>query len=228
MLPLGSGLPPIPGAPARRLRWMESPSDPAFPAFWELYELSFPPEERDSRQSMEWWCSPGTRQLLPEGRLPVILVVEQVADSQPMLEGFHVAVLSLPEGIAYLGYLALQPGLRNQGLGSWLMQAGAAFHQQLAAWHGVTYRGTLFEIEHLAHAHDEEDRSLRHRRRRWYERLGASVIAEEFLQPSLGPGLPEVPLHVCWLPVEPGPHDPAALMHFLRTRIYDLHADPAA
>jgi GNAT superfamily N-acetyltransferase len=160
---------------------IRDPDDPWLPDWLNLYELTFPPEERFLAGEL-------LRLLQDPARRPLHHWLALIEAGQ-RLTGLGLWQ-SLPEvATAYLWYLAVQPGLRGGGL-------GAALYQSILASALETHPLLIFEVELPELAPDEAARQLRERRIAFYRRQGARLLGGVHYLETVGPHLPPVPMHL--------------------------------
>lgn len=101
---------------------------------------------------------------------------------------------TLPEErLGYLGYLAVSPEARSMGYGSLLMkQVLEKIEKDLATLTAHPPLAVFWEVRSPDDAPDEDERLLRLRRIRFYQRFGAEPLAVDYLCPPIAPGQPEV------------------------------------
>lgn len=101
---------------------------------------------------------------------------------------------ALPEEcLGYLGYLAAAPEFRSQGYGDLLMKKVLEeLERNLLAFTGQAPLAVFWEVRSPEDAPDEEERLLRLRRIRFYQRFGAEPLPVDYLCPPVAPGQPEV------------------------------------
>jgi GNAT superfamily N-acetyltransferase len=163
-------------------------SDLARQAF-EIYETSFPIEERDP--------------------------VERIADAMRRIQKKNIAhflaavdagrVIGLvmysyykKERLGFLFYMATDLDLRGRGLGSWMFkQTIRRLEEDAHFLVGEPPLGMFWEVERPLDAADEAERILRERRIRFYQRNGAVLMDWiDFTAPPLGEDLPPVPYYL--------------------------------
>ncbi|MBP6963995.1 MAG: GNAT family N-acetyltransferase [Armatimonadetes bacterium] len=143
-----------------------------------LYEISFPKEElRPFEQIVGELSSPGE-----ERRTHMIAAL----DGEKVL-GLSVFVLFPTASLGYLWFLCVDPDTRGLGLGGRLYDASVEWLRRDAEALGVDLSGVIFEVERLTtEAHPIYGDP--HRRIRFYERLGARMIAGyDYHQPPIPP-----------------------------------------
>jgi len=145
------------------LRKIDCLDDPNLYAWLDLYESSFPPEQRvpvsvhlrtiQSRMQADEnqaWCIS--------------------ADCDGQFVGMAQVAWFPEEQTAYLGYLAVRPDLQGQGLGSLL------YHRLLDDLSAYQARLLLFDVECPTMSRRDEDRDLDWRRIRFYQRMGVGLL----------------------------------------------------
>lgn len=105
------------------------------------------------------------------------------------------------EAFVYIEHLAVDAARRQCG-------AGSAVLRELAGWG----KPLLVEVEPPDMSDDAR------RRVQFYRRNGFATIAEDYVQPPYGPGLPSVPLHL----MSNGPADAALAAETLHAEVYGM------
>ncbi|HNT25067.1 MAG TPA: GNAT family N-acetyltransferase [Anaerolineales bacterium] len=172
-------------------------NDPLLPEWLELYEASFPPNERlpvSYLQELVAAGSPGDELLaatLPDptaahGRAQFVgLVYYEFLKSVTPAPGQPVC--SVP---GFLWYMAVKPQLRSQGLGAAIYRLAFQHCQQkgCCAW--------LIEVEKPELAQTPEEKDFASRRIRFYQRQGARLLRGISYIAQLGEHQPDTPMHV--------------------------------
>jgi GNAT superfamily N-acetyltransferase len=149
-----------------------------------IYEAAFDDFERVPFGSLLNWLASGENKMA--GVLGAFLAGSQVV-------GMGSAVYFPSKRIGYLPYLAVKAGLRGQGYGremtlrllEWIRQCGLERD-------GVETRLAFWDVRDPADAPDEVERVQRHRRIRFYERLGAKALPIPYTFPPVAEGQPYV------------------------------------
>jgi GNAT superfamily N-acetyltransferase len=175
----------------------ETGSDIACQAF-ALYEASFPPAERVPVEAMQRSIERWTHARPENGSMPHFWIA--IRDEQVL--GLSSWSYFCKPRLGFLYYLAVDPAIRGQGLGAWLLQNTLEhLPADAAVCGGAPPRGLIWEVERPADAPTPAERDLRQRRIHFYHRSGGLLLPQlDFLAPPLAPGLPEVPYHVMFLP----------------------------
>lgn len=169
---------PLP--PLRRIR---SSSDPLAEEALDLLEFLFPPEELEPREVIEAEF---------DGSPFETWIFE---DEDEFLGGVVRGRVSTDGSWVWVVHVGLRPDLRGDGWGGRLLLAGI---EALCGSHPEC-RGTFLEVERLADSLDEHDRQIRARRLRFFEKLGAEVVSETYIQAPVRPETGPVPLNLLWL-----------------------------
>ncbi|MCL4562644.1 MAG: GNAT family N-acetyltransferase [Chloroflexi bacterium] len=200
-------------------------TDPSSALAWQAFRIlqaSFPPEEIETEEQI-------ARRML----------ADQIPDGNHRSHTWAavrdgrvtgVAIFSYYRDIrtGFLGYLAVDPHTRSQGLGSWLFQRSI---EQLALdavdLGDEKPMGMCLEVERPEAAQTDEEKQLRHRRIRFYRRLGAEIIeGVDFIGPPLKPDLPPVPYYLMFRPIDCpqglSRDDLAAIVDAILQRGYDI------
>jgi ribosomal protein S18 acetylase RimI-like enzyme len=140
------------------------PDSRLFPAFWELYESAFPPDERRDAKRQEALFK------RPEYRL-----FAAFDEKSRGLSGF----LSLWEfaGFVFMEHLAVQAPLRGKGMGA----------EILRRYMSGCSKSVVLEVE-------RPESEIQKRRVAFYERLGFRLNRHDYVQPPYGPGKRPVPM----------------------------------
>lgn len=161
------------------------------PDWLDLYEVSFPPEEKvlvSSFLRLLRAKSAGRKQescmlAALDGTGEMVGIMRFDADSDT-----H---------IAYFWYLAIRPETRSRGLGS------ACFSEVLKRATEAGMRALVFEVEIPEEQPNPEHRELAQRRIGFYRRQGAMLLGGIHYVHSVGPHQPEVLMHIMVRPIEP-------------------------
>jgi ribosomal protein S18 acetylase RimI-like enzyme len=163
-------------------------TDPVWTAFLPvaraIYEQAFEPEEKAPFEGLlaAACTSPGENPVYFWGLL----------EGEELLATAWFCTLQA-ERLGYLGYIATAPASRGRGHGGLLLrQVLAAMRDQLLADTGQPPLAIFWEVRSLDDAPEEEERLLRLRRIRFYQRFGAQTLDVDYLCPPVAPGQPEV------------------------------------
>lgn len=166
-----------------------------------LYEMSFPKEELRSFEQIKQEISSPTE----ERRTHMIAAL----DGEKVL-GLSIFVLFPTASLGYLWFLCVDPNTRGLGLGGRLYCDSIEWLKRDAKALGVDLRGVIFEVERItteAHPIFGDPR----RRIRFYERLGALMVAGyDYHQPPIPPHGP-VALQLMFHPMVGRPCDSPTL-----------------
>ena len=162
----------------------------------QIYEGSFPPEERESTSS---FVKALKKKVCGEYNRFHFTIVEK--DSK-------VAAMSVceyvPEAcLGFFSYMAVDKQYRSQGIGHFLYEVMLknvemdAFCQNRSELMGCVY-----EVDRVEDMKSSEDEETRKRRLRFYYSLGSYVVeGVDYYQPSLGMGKPPVRMHLMFHPI---------------------------
>lgn len=159
------------GSPLHSIRTLEAGDLAGFSALLELYEASFPSEER---KSAAW-----LREMLASHSYRFLLL------GSPTIQAFAIAMRSVTEPITLLEYMAVAPANQGQGF-------GRALFQHVAAATLAEGRSLVIEIE--AGASNEQVR-----RRRFYLSQGAHPLVVPYTMPQVA-SAPPPPMELLWIP----------------------------
>lgn len=168
-------------------------SDLARQAF-EIYEASFPLEERDPVERI----ANAMRRKQEMNRDPGHISHFLAAVDTGRVIGLVMYSYYKKERLGFLFYMAIHLDLRGQGLGSWMFQQTLhRLEKDADALAGEPPIGMFWEVERPHDATNEAERILRERRIRFYQRNGAVLMDWiDFTAPPLGEDLPPVPYYL--------------------------------
>lgn len=169
---------------------IKSANDDLFVQWVELYETSFPPEERILVSRFLSLLKEKS-----EGKWPESFVQAATDD-----EGKFCALLRFDlireREAAYFWYLAVHPEARNGGIGA------ECFAHVLKRATEAGMRALLWEVEVPEHFPDRERQEFARRRIGFYRRQGAQMLTGIDYMQKL-PYQPPIPLHVMVRPIQP-------------------------
>jgi GNAT superfamily N-acetyltransferase len=162
-----------------------------------IYEQAFPEAERD----------------------PVEHIAASLKNADPNTEVSHFRVLVDQDVVvgftyfssykeyylAYLKFIAVRAELRGKRYGPILLKdAIRQLRTDGRRATGWPYLGLVLEVERPETADNEQDRELRERRIRFYQRNGAVMIEHlDYVAPPVAPGQPSLPFHLMVLRAVP-------------------------
>lgn len=153
----------------------------------DLYETSFPPEEKVLVSSF--------LELLKEkakGEYPDSYIQAVLDEDARMVAALRFDIVR-EFGATYFWYMAVDPSVRNRGIGS------ACFNEVVRHATGAGTRAMVLEVEMQDHSPDPQ---MSDRRLGFYRRHGAAMLTEiEYMQ-SVGPHQPAIPMHIMIRPIE--------------------------
>jgi GNAT superfamily N-acetyltransferase len=172
-------------------------SEIAHQAF-DLYAASFPPAERVPVEAIKDSILRREQNDQPSDITSHFLIAVREAKVLGLASYAYYGSTRL----GFLFYLAVDPVLRGQGWGAWLLQKiNARLSQDASAVAGPPPRGLMWEVERPLDAETPAEQEIRQRRIHFYQRNGAVLLDQiDFLAPPLAPGLPSVMYHVMFLP----------------------------
>lgn len=157
----------------------------------DLYEVSFPPEEKmlvssflkflKEKAKGQWESSYMTAVLDDAGRFVGLLRYDLDYDAR----------------VAYLWYIAVHPDARNRGVGS------VCYKEILHRANEAGMRAMIFEVEDPETISDVHLRECAKRRINFYKRLGATILRGIHYTQSVGPHQPETPMLIMAHPIQP-------------------------
>ncbi|MBX3119533.1 MAG: GNAT family N-acetyltransferase [Fimbriimonadaceae bacterium] len=177
-----------------RFDWVTDGASEEFAAFAELYEASFPDDEREPTHKFAEWIKPD----VGEGqRDPNYLLA--AFDGDEFL-GFLFYSFYRQPCFAFFVYIAVNLNARGKGVASALFQEGERHCQQLAKQLGSEFLAVVGEVERIEDALDESDRERRVLRLKLFDKLGLSILSSGYTQPALTDDSEPVPLNLMWKP----------------------------
>lgn len=147
--------------------------------WWQLYEASFPPAEREPAEV-----------ILESVRRGVGLAIR--ARSQDSTIGLATTHLLLQPPAVFLVYLAIHPDHRSRGLGSALLDYAWRASAARLRDRGLDPLGMIWEV-------DPPSDTPSARRVAFFQRCGASLLPQPYLQPPVD-GIAPIPMRLMYLP----------------------------
>ncbi len=190
------------------LRRLASSSDPSGEETLDLFELLFPPEELEPREVIreEWSGSPFETWVFEEGGRVGGLCRGRVS----------------PRGDwCWIVHVGLHPHLRGRSWGAPLVRQGI---KAITQGH-PEFKGTILEVEREEDASTPDDLVSRQRRLAFFAKLGAVKLTCTYIQASVRPGCPPVPLNLLWLPQSSETPDKTRLIEDFYQVAFDLGMD---
>lgn len=175
-----------------RFDWITDCSSAEFASFAELYEASFPDDEREPTYKFNRWIKPA-----PPDEDPNFLLGAFEGDA---LQGFLFYSFFHEPCFAFFVYIAVQPKARGKGIASALFEAGERHCRELADQAGAEFVAVVGEVERIEDALDDGDRQRRVLRLKLFDKLGLSVLSPGYTQPALTDDSEPVPLNLMWKP----------------------------
>ena len=174
---------------------LTSPVDDLLLPWLDLYETAFPPHEK-------MLVSAHLRALKAKanGSAPEQIFLAAVADTgveAGQFAGLARYELMPPDQVVSLWYLAVNPALRSQGLGSQI------YREILHRIEPGAYRAMLFEVEIPELQEMGVPRELAARRIQFYRRQGALLLGGIHYLQSVGWHQPLTPMHLMVHPIQP-------------------------
>ena len=166
------------------------PNDDLFMPWLDLYETSFPPEEKVLVSSFLWILKEKAKGTRPNSHIQAVL------DEQDTFVAAIRFDLGKEPGIAYGWYIAVHPNARNRGIGS------ECFNEVVRRASDAGLRAFVFEVEAPEHFDDPERQKLARRRIEFYRRQGALLLGGvRYIQQIINQ--PAIPLNIMIKPIEP-------------------------
>lgn len=163
-------------------------NDDLLPAWLDLYETSFPPEERILVSDFLLMLKQKVRGEWEHSHMMAAL------DSEAKLVGILRFDALLDGDMACLWYLAVTPEARGRGMGS------ACLEEALRRCREAGARAAVLEVEIPDQAPDPE---FARRRIEFYRRHGALMLQGIHYLQSVGPHQPDIPMHILVCPFQP-------------------------
>lgn len=163
-------------------------NDDLLPAWLDLYETSFPPEEKVLVSDFLLMLKEKSRGEWEQSHMMAAL------DSEAKLVGILRFDALLDGDMACLWYLAVTPEARGRGMGS------ACLEEALRRCREAGARAALWEVEIPEKSPDPE---FARRRIEFYRRHGALMLRGIHYLQSVGPHQPAIPMHMMVYPFEP-------------------------
>ncbi|QPC81350.1 GNAT family N-acetyltransferase [Phototrophicus methaneseepsis] len=150
----------------------------------DLYEISFPPNEKELVSSKL-----GLLKSKMAGEKSNKYMLAAI-DQENSLVGLVNYQTTKDANNAILWYLAVQPELRSKGFGSII------YREFTRSLNTNNIHALFFEVEIPELAHTAEEQDLARRRIEFYRRLGAKVLTGIHYLQYIGPHLPPTPMHI--------------------------------
>lgn len=165
-------------------------NDELFTPWLDLYETSFPPEERILISEFLTLIKGKSKDEWPYSYIQAAL------DEQDSFVALLRYDLGKEPGIAYFWYLAVHPDARGGGIGA------ECFGEVVRRATEAGLRAVVFEVEVPGHFENPTRQELARRRIGFYKRQGAKLLTGIHYMQQL-PHQPAIPLHVMVRPIEP-------------------------
>lgn len=186
-----------------RWTWLSAEELRGNKQWWDIYEASFPSNERDPTIDL---LNAAEKQLAIVG---AYFIQEKLA---AILVCYKIGTPSF----IFLNFIAVAQSMRNHGLG---FKIFTSFLEQIKA--GITpfssqYFAAVWEVEDPDKAKTPDDKILRDRRIKFYDKAGGKFLENLFIQPAID-GLNSVPMRLMYYIF-----NPEHLIHTLEKEI--IHA----
>jgi GNAT superfamily N-acetyltransferase len=162
-----------------------------------IYEQAFPEAERDSVENI----AASLKNMAPETDVSHFRVLLD----QGAVVGFSYFSSYKEYYLGYLKFIAVRAELRGKRYGPLLLKD--ALRQLRIDGRRATgwpYLGLILEVERPEAAENEEDRALRERRIKFYQRNGAVLLENlDYVAPPVSSGQPSLPFHLMVLRAVP-------------------------
>jgi GNAT superfamily N-acetyltransferase len=162
-----------------------------------IYEQAFPESEREPLESI----AASLKQADPDTAVSHF----RVLIDEGAVVGFTYFSSYKEYYLGYLKFIAVRAELRGKRYGPILLKDALrqlrADRRRATGW---PYLGLVLEVERPETAENEEERALRERRIRFYQRNGAVVIENlDYVAPPVAPGQQSLPFHLMVLRAVP-------------------------
>jgi hypothetical protein len=159
-------------------------------AFWQLYDSSFPSDEREPRSV-----------ILESIRKGVGFAVRARTSIRTI--GLATAHLLREPPVLFLVYLAVVPEFRSRHIGATLFEkVWATGNARYSEW-GLVPKGMVWEVQIPERAPSQRDFEDRRRRIDFFKCLGAGVLPRPYVQPPVD-GIASVPMRLMFWPATGG------------------------
>ncbi len=159
-------------------------------AFWQLYDSSFPANEREPRSViLETLRSGAGLTVRARGGATVGLASAHLLRQPPVL---------------FIVYLAVIPELRSHHIGSALFEQIWTVGRNQYSQRGLSAAGMVWEVDIPECATTESGQQQSRRRIAFFTRLGGSLLPTPYFQPPVD-GISSVPMHLMFWPAPGGP-----------------------
>lgn len=177
-----------------RFDWITDGHSRDFAAFSELYEASFPEDEREPTHKFVEWIKPVDRSKLSESSTNYLLG----AFEDEVLQGFLFYCFFPNPCFAFFVYIAVRPDVRGHGIATIMFKEAERHCEGLAKSIGKDFLAVVGEVERIQDALDDEDRVRRELRLKLFDRLGLGILSPGYTQPALTEDSDPVPLNLMW------------------------------
>jgi GNAT superfamily N-acetyltransferase len=147
-------------------------------SFWKIYAESFPENEQVKPE----------RLMSNLAATPSEFVMRLVDDKSSNTVGLALVNLFEKTSVSFLGYLAIDKDARGKSLGSELFKCALFESKERFARAGSKFQGMVWEVEKPELADSLEDKTTRERRIAFYNRLGATILTNDYEMKSVGSG----------------------------------------
>ncbi len=184
---------------ALRFDWVTDGNSRDFAAFAELYEASFPEDEREPTEKFVEWIKP----VEPSKRAETGTNYLLGAFDDEVLQGFLFYSFYPEPCFAFFVYIAVRPDVRGLGIATIMFKEAERHCEGMAKSIGKQFLAVVGEVERIQDAVDDEDRERRELRLKLFDRLGLSVLSPGYTQPALTEESEPVPLNLMWKKAHP-------------------------
>ncbi len=150
----------------------------------DLYEISFPPDEKMLVSSILKILKEK-----PSGKSKDTIILSALDDKGEFLGLALYDVVPDCEA-AFLWYFAVKPEARSKGIGAHF------YHEILRRLKSFHLKAAIFEVEIPEEAHTPDGGEWAKRRINFYKRQGALLMGGIHYEQSVGPHQPTIPMHI--------------------------------
>lgn len=158
----------------------------ADPAWWEIYEKSFPPAEREHAEVIVSSIKSGTGMAFG-------------AWTGKDLTGISSIHLLKKPAVVFMVYISVAPGYRGQGIGTSFLNHVFEEGQRRMEACGLTPAGMVWEVERPEDVFEETEKNCRIKRMNFFKRNQAVLLPAAYVQPPVD-GVTPVPMHLMFRP----------------------------
>lgn len=173
------------------------PDTAAFQQAYDLYNRTFPKSEKEDRDAFRSWLEPNRRRTRAD-RFHLLTLADIATESVVGIASFYYLV---PSNCGFLGYLAIHPRMRNQGLGSRLYsEVVRTIKVDARREKKSSPLGVFTELDRGPGA-EMRRRSRRRSPLRFWEKHDMRPLDLVWRYPSLREGVPAAEMYLSYCPI---------------------------